>query len=51
MGEGKIDFQLVLKTIRDIGFEGFLNLETSSPSNSVEADMKRNLTFIRRLMA
>ena len=51
MGEGKIDFQLVLKTIRDIGYEGFLNLETSSPSNSVEADMKRNLAFIRRLMA
>lgn len=51
MGEGKIDFQLVLKTIRDIGYAGFLNLETSSPSGSVEADMKRNLTFIRRLMA
>jgi sugar phosphate isomerase/epimerase len=51
LGEGKIDFQLVLKTIRDIGFHGFANLETSSPSKSVEADMKRNLTFLRRLMA
>lgn len=51
LGEGQIDFKLVLKTIRDIGFQGFANLETSSPSGSVEADMKRNLTFIRRLMA
>lgn len=51
LGEGKIDFSLVLRTIRDIGFQGFANLETSSPSNSIEADMKRNLTFIRRLMA
>jgi sugar phosphate isomerase/epimerase len=51
LGEGEIDFKLVLKTIRDIGFQGFANLETSSPSKSVEADMKRNLTFLRRLMA
>ena len=51
LGDGKIDFALVLKTIRDIGFQGFLNLETSSPSKSIEADMKRNLTFIRRLLA
>lgn len=51
LGEGKIDFTLVLKTIRDIGYQGFANLETSSPSGSVEADMKRNLAFIRKLMA
>jgi sugar phosphate isomerase/epimerase len=51
LGDGKIDFTLVLKSIRDIGYSGFANLETNSPSNSVEADMRRNLAFIRKLMA
>jgi len=51
LGEGKIDFEKVMRTIRDIDFGGFANLETSSPSKSIEADMKRNLAFIRRVMA
>jgi hypothetical protein len=42
--------EVVLKTIRDIGFQGFANLETSFPSKLVEADMKGNLSFLRRLM-
>lgn len=50
MGEGKINFTSVMKAVRDIDFEGFGNLETSAPSKSVEADMKRNLTFLRRTM-
>jgi len=49
LGEGKIDFPPVLKTIEDIGFHGFANLETSCPSNSVDDDMIRNLHFVRRL--
>lgn len=48
LGEGKINFTGVMKAIRDIDFEGFGNLETDSPSKSVEADMKRNLTFLHR---
>jgi sugar phosphate isomerase/epimerase len=51
MGEGTIDFPQVMKAIRDIDFKGFANLETDSPSKNIEADMKRNLTFVRRLMA
>lgn len=51
LGEGAIDFPKVMQTIRDIEFDGFANLETSSPSKSIEADMKRNLTYIRKLMA
>lgn len=51
MGEGKIDFVAVMKTIMALGFEGFANLETSNPTKSVENDMKRNLTFIERLLA
>ena len=34
----------------DLGFTGFANLETSSPSKSIENDMKRNLNFVRGLM-
>jgi L-ribulose-5-phosphate 3-epimerase len=50
LGEGKIDFKAVLQAIADIRFAGFANLETSSPSKSVEQDMRRNLQYIRALM-
>ena len=51
LGEGSIDFPAVIKTIESIGFRGFANLETSSPSKSIENDMARNLAFVRKLMA
>lgn len=51
LGEGKIDFPAVMKAIKDIGFQGFANLETDCPSQSVENDMARNLKFIRALLA
>ncbi len=51
LGEGKIDFRAVVHAINDIEYRGFAVLETDAPSHSVEADMKRNLTFIRRLFA
>ena len=51
LGEGRIDFPAVMKAITDIGFQGFANLETDCPSKSVEADMTRNLKFIRALLA
>lgn len=50
LGEGKIDVPGVLKAMRDIGFDGFANLETVAPSKSVEADMKRNLTYLRKVL-
>ncbi|MGE5647126.1 MAG: sugar phosphate isomerase/epimerase family protein [Acidobacteriota bacterium] len=50
LGEGKIDFPGILRALADIGYSGFANLETSNPSGSVEADMKRNLSYIRKLM-
>jgi sugar phosphate isomerase/epimerase len=50
LGEGKIDFKAVLQAMADIEFAGFANLETSSPSKSVEQDMRRNLQYIRALM-
>ncbi len=51
LGEGRIDFPAVMKAITDIGFEKFANLETDCPSKSVEADMARNLKYVRGLLA
>ncbi len=50
MGEGKVNFPEVLRAMRDIGFRGWANLETSSPSGSVENDTRRNLAFLRDLL-
>jgi L-ribulose-5-phosphate 3-epimerase len=50
LGEGKIDFPTILHTIKTMDYQGYANLETDCPSNSVEADMKRNLTYLRRLL-
>lgn len=51
LGEGAIDFPAILKTILALDYDGFANLETSSPSQSVERDMELNLKFVRRLLA
>jgi sugar phosphate isomerase/epimerase len=51
LGEGSIDFRAVLQAIHDIGFSGFANLETNAPSKSIPDDMKKNLAFLRRLLA
>jgi L-ribulose-5-phosphate 3-epimerase len=50
MGEGTIPFPAVMRAIRDIGFAGYANLETDThPDSTVEADMRKNLVFIRKL--
>jgi sugar phosphate isomerase/epimerase len=51
LGEGNIQFAPILRAIRDVGFSGFANLETDAPSRQIEADLSRNLTYIRNLMA
>jgi sugar phosphate isomerase/epimerase len=51
LGEGKIDLAEVVRAVSRIGFEGFANLETDSPSKQVEPDMRRNLAFVRRTIA
>jgi L-ribulose-5-phosphate 3-epimerase len=50
LGEGTIDFPKVIDAIADIGFKGWAFLETDSPSKNIEADMGRNLAFVRDLM-
>ena len=50
LGEGQVNLPEILRAIDDIRFEGYANLETASPSGDVEADTKRNLEYLRKLM-
>jgi sugar phosphate isomerase/epimerase len=50
LGEGSIPFVEVVRALRDIGFAGYANLETDTHADAtVEADMRRNLAFLRKL--
>lgn len=51
LGEGKVNYPPILKAISDIGFKGYANLETTSPSGNIEADTKRNLAYLQNLMS
>lgn len=50
LGEGRIDIAAVMRAISRIGFEGYANLETASPSKVIQADMKRNLSYVRKVV-
>jgi sugar phosphate isomerase/epimerase len=50
LGDGKIDFPFVIHTILTSGYRGFANLETSAPSHSIDADLRRNLAYIHRVI-
>lgn len=50
LGEGKIDIPGVARAMSEIGYDGFVVLETPSPSGSIEADMRRNLGYVRDLL-
>ena len=51
LGEGSISIPRVMEAIRDIGFIGAANLETDTHAGStVEADMRKNLAYIRQVM-
>jgi hypothetical protein len=39
-----------MHAIRDIGFSGYANLETDAHVDTLESDMRRNLTYIRQIM-
>jgi sugar phosphate isomerase/epimerase len=50
LGEGKVNMPEILKAIEEIHFEGYANLETASPSGDVEADARRNLEYLKKLI-
>lgn len=49
LGEGTIDVKGVVDALVELGFAEWAVLETDCPSGSVEADMARNLKFVREL--
>jgi L-ribulose-5-phosphate 3-epimerase len=51
LGEGSIQFLPIMRAIREIQFSGYANLESDAPTKQLEADMRRNLAFIRNIMA
>ncbi len=49
LGQGGIHFPTVLTLIQEINYQGFADLETSSPSRNIQSDMAKNLAFLRTL--
>jgi L-ribulose-5-phosphate 3-epimerase len=47
MGEGKLDFAAIFDTIKGIGFDGYLVLETE-PGDDPAANAVRNLKFVKK---
>jgi len=50
LGEGGIRFPPIIQAIRHIGFSGYANLETDAHPSQLEADMHKNLTYIRKVI-
>lgn len=50
LGEGAIQFAPVVQAIRDIGWSGWANLETDARPDSLDADMRRNLSYIQHVV-
>lgn len=48
LGQGKIDMPAIAQAIRDIGYDKWIVLETSSPTDLV-ADTKTNLAYVRQV--
>ena len=51
LGDGRIAMTDVAKAIRAIDYRGWIVLETPCPSRNPEADYKRNVQYVRKLMA
>jgi L-ribulose-5-phosphate 3-epimerase len=50
LGEGNIQFPPIIRAIRDIGFAGYANLETDAHPTQLDADLRKNLTYIRKVI-
>ena len=51
LDDEKAKFEPIAATIKEIGYKGWLVLETSSPSQNAVADAKRNGDYLRSLFA
>jgi sugar phosphate isomerase/epimerase len=50
LGEGKVKMEPIAEAIKEIQYKGWIVLETSCPSKDRDADAKRNVDYIRKLM-
>lgn len=49
LGEGKVNVPKALDALEEIGYDGHLILETGAPSKNIDADLKRNVDYLRGL--
>lgn len=49
LGQGDVRFDAIAAAIRDIGYRGWIVLETTNPSKDKLADTRRNAQFVRKL--
>jgi L-ribulose-5-phosphate 3-epimerase/hexulose-6-phosphate isomerase len=49
MGEGKLDFPAIFATIKRVGFDGYLVLETEA-GDDPSGNAARNLAFVKGLL-
>lgn len=49
LGEGQVQYPQIAAAMRDIGYQGWIVLETTSPSKDKVADVRRNAAFVRKL--
>ncbi|MEN6498591.1 MAG: sugar phosphate isomerase/epimerase family protein [Thermoguttaceae bacterium] len=50
LGEGKVQFPAIATAIREIGYQGWIVLETVSPAKNPVADATRNAAYVRKLL-
>jgi len=51
LDNGKVKFEPYVQAIKEIGYRGWIVLETSSPSKDPVADARRNAEYVRKLFA
>jgi sugar phosphate isomerase/epimerase len=51
LDNGKLKFDTIAATIKEIGYRGWVVLETASPSKDAVADVRRNAEYARKLLA
>ena len=50
LGQGKLQFEPILAAMKETGYQGWIVLETSSPTGNPLADARRNGAYLRELL-
>jgi len=50
LGQGKLQLEPILAAMKEVGYQGWIVLETSSPTNNPIADARRNGAYVRKLL-